>query len=175
MAGYPGSVPLTGYIAPKDTADTYALQDERFNRGGYRTVADTTERDNITEDRRKEGMLVKVLSTDEFWTLKGGITNSDWELVDFGGSGSETFWTVESDSDITESGYYFLVDGASVRIMNDFVNDRVFRIKAVDNESKVTVETGIIDDIEQEIVLNKTQAIVILAKSNQEYYILCNY
>lgn len=79
MAGYPGSVGLTGYIAPADTLDTYALQSEVFNRGGFRTVADTTERDAIASDRRKLGMWVQDLSTGLIWTLKTGLTDSDWE------------------------------------------------------------------------------------------------
>ena len=75
MAGYNGSVPLTGFVAPKDTLDTYAITDERFNRGGYRTVADLTERDNITADRRKLGMLVLCLSDNTFYTLMVNFKN----------------------------------------------------------------------------------------------------
>jgi len=85
MAGYPGSVGLTGYIAPADTLDTYALQSEVFNRGGYRTVADTVDRDAITVDRRKLGMLVYCLSDSVFYTLKSGLTNADWEVAEIGG------------------------------------------------------------------------------------------
>ena len=85
MAGYTGSVGLTGYVAPKDTLDTYAIQDEAFNRGGYRSVANITERDAITADRRKLGMLVYCFSDSTYYTLKNGLTNADWEVAVFTG------------------------------------------------------------------------------------------
>lgn len=80
MAQYPGSIPYTGYVAPASTTDVYAVTDERFNRGGYRTVADETARLAITSDRRAVGMLVKETSTGIFWTLVGGITDSHWQI-----------------------------------------------------------------------------------------------
>jgi hypothetical protein len=40
MAAIPGSVPLGGFVAPTDSADEYAVTDERYNRGGYRSVGD---------------------------------------------------------------------------------------------------------------------------------------
>jgi len=86
MGQYPGSVPLTGYVAPKDTLDIYAITDEIFNRGGYRSVADTTERDAITADRRKLGMLVYCFNDNTFYTLKTGLDNTDWEIANLGGS-----------------------------------------------------------------------------------------
>ena len=85
MPNIPGSVPITGFIAPTDAADTFATQDEAYNRGGYRSVADIAERDAITPDRRKEGMLVNVLSDSTVYKLTGGIDNVNWE-VDGGGS-----------------------------------------------------------------------------------------
>lgn len=78
MAVIPGSVRVAGFIAPTDSTDTYAVTDENYNRGGYRTVNNTTERDAITTDRRKEGMLVYILSTDEYFILKSGILNANW-------------------------------------------------------------------------------------------------
>jgi hypothetical protein len=85
MAAIPGSVPITGFIAPTDTNDIFATQDETYNRGGFRTVADLTARDAITPDRRLEGMLVRVLSNAKFYTLSGGITNSNWVEEAFSG------------------------------------------------------------------------------------------
>jgi len=100
MAGYPGSVGLTGYIAPADTLDTYALQSEVFNRGGYRSVANTTERDSITVDRRKLGMLVYCFSDDNYYTLKTGLNNTDWIVANFG---ALTTATLIDDSATEES------------------------------------------------------------------------
>jgi len=66
-------------IAPFDTADTYATHEEEWGRGGYRTVADIAERDAITDPRRKEGMICKVLGDKNTYILVGGIANSNWE------------------------------------------------------------------------------------------------
>lgn len=78
MAEIPGSVTLTGFIAPTDDADTYATHDDTYGRGGFRAVANLAARDAIPTDRRKEGMLVRLLDTGVSYTLSGGITNSDW-------------------------------------------------------------------------------------------------
>ena len=83
MAKYEGSVPYTGFIAPADDTDTFNVTDERFNKGGYRSVINQVERLAITLERRKEGMLVKQLDTGGYWTLEGGITNNDWVEPEF--------------------------------------------------------------------------------------------
>lgn len=84
MALIPGSVRVGGFIAPTDSTDTYAVTDETYGRGGYRAVADATERDAITADRRKLGMLVKDIATGKYWTLVGGLLNANWTEVKFG-------------------------------------------------------------------------------------------
>lgn len=86
MAAIPGSVRVAGFIAPTDSTDTYAVTDEQYNRGGYRSVATLADRDAITADRRKLGMLVYVIAADQYFTLKAGITNADW--VQWAPSGS---------------------------------------------------------------------------------------
>ena len=173
MAGYTGSVGLTGYVAPKDTLDTYAIQDETFNRGGYRTVADLTERDDITTDRRKLGMLVYVLSEDKYYTLKTGLTNSDWVLASLGGSSEPLFVDIISDTNISLPGYYFMYDGAELTITSNATN-RVFNIKAVEN-CKVTVDTNIIEGVSQSISLNEGSGMTVLAKDDDTYWILNKY
>jgi hypothetical protein len=171
MAQIPGSVRLTGFIAPSDTLDTYATQDEMYNRGGYRSVpsADSlttqyhilvlnaggytpcvggdiglpvtddgvpvgtlTNYDNvtftwwitgagpwevalgsviaitggtgagtaavasipdpyfITDDRLKQGMLVKALDTGIFWTLTSVPPIRTWVVQAFSGVAEET-------------------------------------------------------------------------------------
>jgi Head domain of trimeric autotransporter adhesin len=80
MALIPGSVRVAGFLAPSDSTDTYAVTDETYNRGGYRTVADIASRNAITADRRKEGMLVRILSTSDTYVLVGGILDVNWTL-----------------------------------------------------------------------------------------------
>jgi hypothetical protein len=97
MAAIPGSVRFTGFIAPSDSDDAYAVHDEIYGRGGWRTVANLTERDAITSDRRRVGMPVRVLDrgdgTRAFYTLIDGITNSHWVLDELGGEWSGAYDT----------------------------------------------------------------------------------
>lgn len=80
MGQIQGSVRVTGLLAPTDTSDTYAVTDEHYNRGGYRSVLTVSERDAITPDRRKEGMVVCITSSFLYYTLIGGILNQHWVL-----------------------------------------------------------------------------------------------
>lgn len=78
MAPIPGGVRFTGFVAPSDDSDTYAVIDPFYGIDGWRSVADTTARDAIPTDRRREGMVVVTQDTGTAYQLKGGITNSDW-------------------------------------------------------------------------------------------------
>lgn len=92
MARIPGSVPIAGFIGPTDEGDNYATQSEEWGRGGWRTVADITARNAIFPDRRKIGMVVRVLDagtgTEKFYTLSGGISDGNWVEQVFGGGAS---------------------------------------------------------------------------------------
>lgn len=81
MAKIENSVPLGGFIAPNDSADTYATHDEQYGRGGFRSVATITERDAIPSDRRKLGMEVKVLTDGKKYELVDGTANANWQEV----------------------------------------------------------------------------------------------
>lgn len=76
-----GAIPITGFISPTDNTDVYPTHKDIFGKGGYRTVADLAARDIVTPERREEGMLVFVLSTNTMYQLIGGITNSDWVVA----------------------------------------------------------------------------------------------
>ena len=85
MARIPGSVPLTGFIAPNDELDTYHVTDEFYNKGGYRTVNTLAERDAITTDRQKGGMLVFVWEDNTRYRLLEDL--SGWEIDNSGSAG----------------------------------------------------------------------------------------
>lgn len=93
MSIIPGSIPVTGFIAPTDTADTYAVTDAIYGIDGLRNVAGLTARDNISIERRRAGMIVGTLDDGKYWRLKNqswtlGDPN-DWELfLQIGASGS---------------------------------------------------------------------------------------
>lgn len=56
---YPiGAIPLTGFIGTTDITDVFPTHLDFLGYGGMRTVADNTERDAITLERRAFGMLV---------------------------------------------------------------------------------------------------------------------
>jgi hypothetical protein len=108
MALIPGSVRVGGFIAPSDSTDTYATQDAKYGRDGLRSAADNAERNLITDDRRRAGMIVFCRDSSTYFRLLAGpwaYTNADWtELVVTGKPGpSFTFeqatpsalWTIE--------------------------------------------------------------------------------
>lgn len=84
MGAIPGSVRVTGFIAPSDSTDTYGTHNEIYGIGGYRSVATISARDSIPASRRLEGMLVKTLSDGRIYTLTGGINNSNWAELTVG-------------------------------------------------------------------------------------------
>lgn len=71
-------------MAPSDSEDTYAVTDETYNKGGYRSVENAAARLAIPAQRRKEGMLVKQLDNGKFYVLKNGIADAYWEEEIFG-------------------------------------------------------------------------------------------
>lgn len=79
MAKYIGGVPITGFISPTDTSDTFATHDSVLGRGGLREVANLVERDAIPGDRRRIGMLVYVLTEEKYYALFGDTTNLSWK------------------------------------------------------------------------------------------------
>lgn len=85
MSLIPGSVRVTGFIAPSDSADTYPAFKPIYGLGGMRTVIDLTERDAIFVPRREEGMLVYTISDETYYKLNSDLLT--WTIVDLvGGS-----------------------------------------------------------------------------------------
>ena len=119
MAVIPGSVRVGGFIAPSDSTDTYATQSEEWGRGGWRTVADITARNAITADRRKIGMLVRVLDagsgSEKFYTLVGGITDDKWTEQNFGG-GSGTIDVDKNGTLVGTRPEINLIEGTNVTL-----------------------------------------------------------
>lgn len=92
-----GTQQVTAQIAPTALSDSYPSHTEEFGKGGFRAVADNTERDAITTDRRKQGMLVYVNGTGSTWQLGAGLTNADWTLYSVGGGAAPTI-TITGDA-----------------------------------------------------------------------------
>ena len=86
MAKLQGTI-LASKIVPTDSLDTYATHDDTYGRGGHRSVDTIVERDEISPERRKEGMTVYVKSTKVKYVLEGGLTNEFW-IPEASGGGS---------------------------------------------------------------------------------------
>lgn len=61
-------------VVPFDTTDTYPSHIATYGKGGYRSVADTGERDAIPQLRREVGMLVWVTSLQKQYRLESDLT-----------------------------------------------------------------------------------------------------
>jgi hypothetical protein len=97
----PGTVQVTGSIAPTDVSDTYPSHDAIYGKGGQRSVADFAARNAISTARRVEGMLVYTESDGKTWRLLPAPwvgTDLDWEEFASGDPtlGGDLFGTASS-------------------------------------------------------------------------------
>lgn len=74
---------LSAKIVPFTTDDTFATHLAKYGQGGWRSVADTAERDGITADRREAGMAVYVISEKKVYILSDDLTT--WTDLQTGG------------------------------------------------------------------------------------------
>jgi len=98
MANYVdiGGVPISGFISPGTTSDTFPVIDTTLGIDGLRNYSGGTEifsGTTITELRRRAGMIVGIESGSRYFKLKDkdpwDFDETDWEEVNFGGgSGS---------------------------------------------------------------------------------------
>ena len=90
-------------VVPFDTTDSHPSHLALYGKGGYRSVADTTERDAIPSPRREAGMLVLTLSDGKMWKLASDLTT--WSEFSIGASsqvsGLATVATSGNYSDLT--------------------------------------------------------------------------
>lgn len=66
------------FIRPIDFRDKYPTHLDIYGQGGLHSVDTMEARNSITEERRKEGMLVFVRKNGRFFYLLGGTANSNW-------------------------------------------------------------------------------------------------
>lgn len=70
----PGTVQVSGPIAPTSTTVGYPSHLEEYGQGNFRTVEDATERLAIPAERRKKGMEVKQWDTKVVYELEADLT-----------------------------------------------------------------------------------------------------
>lgn len=80
MALIPGSIPVTGFIAPTDTSDTYPVTDAIYGIDGLRNVPTYNDMYNISLERRREGMIVGVMSDSTYWRLLPSTGSNTWNI-----------------------------------------------------------------------------------------------
>ena len=124
MAALQGTI-LVSKIVPTDSLDTYATHEDKYGRGGHRSVDTLEERDNITTPRRKEGMTVYVKENKTKYVLEGGIDNANWKVDSSGGdvdlsdyyTKSETYSKAETDT-LVDAKQATLVSGTNIKTIN---------------------------------------------------------
>lgn len=125
MAAIPGSVSVTGVLAPTDTTDTYAVTDPVYGIDGLRSVSDHAARNAIPNARRRFGMLVFTQSDQMYWTLKVGSwlgTDDDWNLLTLSASTAVVYRRSFVDVDLT-SGVLSVTHGLGQKYVNVTVYD----------------------------------------------------
>jgi hypothetical protein len=87
VASLHAQVKVIGSVVPNAATDKYPTHTDLYGKGGFRAVANTTERDAITPARRSEGMLVYCVADGKFYQLKAGILDANWVVADLGMGG----------------------------------------------------------------------------------------
>jgi len=103
MGAIPGSVRVTGFIAPTDSEDTYPVTDTIYGVDGLRNFSgDSSVLSGITVQRRRAGMIAGTISNGVrmYYRLNStpwDYTSSDWaQLTLYDYTGQTNFTSVES-------------------------------------------------------------------------------
>jgi hypothetical protein len=107
MAGYTGSIPITGFIAPTDNQDTYPVIDPIFGIDGLRNVPTEADMYVIPAGRRRVGMVVGCVSSGNYYKLLSppwSYNSSDWA----------NFLSIPAPGNIPRTQYY--ITGGSVSV-----------------------------------------------------------
>ena len=91
------AVNITDILKPKYDTDTYALLEDIHLQGGFRVVSNTTEMNDITEQRKKEGMFVYNLEDKKLYTLK----NNKFEIYEVSGIDEKALYNLIQSEDRT--------------------------------------------------------------------------
>lgn len=112
-------------IVPASLEDTYPTHDSTYGKGGYKEVATIEDRNNIPEERLKEGTLVYVQDTEETYKYLG---NRQWREVEALGNDVDlSKFALKSDLDA-------LATVAKTGDYNDLINKPTFNEFATKSE-----------------------------------------
>lgn len=105
---------ISACIVPYTSADKYATHDEKYGRGGYRTVASIEERNSIPVGRRALGMLVNVVGSG-IYKLVNNPVGEDSVTTDKDWAGFDSVDVVDAAPTKDEGNQITLTDGALTR------------------------------------------------------------
>ncbi len=147
---------IISLLKPKNDGE-FPIAEDVDGYGGYQVRSDITDRNLIPELNRIEGMLVYVQSDAKYYTLSGGITNSDWIEVTLGGGSTTTREIVV----LTEPTTYNVPSGVNQFIINTYV-------PTLDDPSGVVTTVALPSDPTdlQEIIVKTTNA------SGKNYWVI---
>jgi hypothetical protein len=81
-----GGIGIMGFISPMDTEDVYAVIDPIYGIDGLRNVDTIGALDNISDERRRPGMIVGVGGGEIYYKLKNlsdwSFDLTDWDELD---------------------------------------------------------------------------------------------
>ena len=116
MTAIPGTVGITGLLAPKNAEDTHPTHEDTYGKGGFRPVANTTARDTIPEDRLKVGMLVYSIADDRYYrcTDTSAPTWVEAEMSYGGGNARSILFEAATIDLINDTNFTLLEDPLAV-------------------------------------------------------------
>lgn len=137
MSIIPGSVTITGFIAPTDTSDTYPVIDPVYGIDGLRSVADTTARNSVPDDRRRYGMIVFTQSDGKYWKLQNSPwsgTNTDWVEFTLATSSAVIYRTSFTNSTLS----------AGLLFVSHSIGQKYVQVTIYDNNDKQIIPDEVI-------------------------------
>jgi len=113
-----GSIPVDGFITPRDSNNIYATHIAEYGKGGFHSVKTLEDRDMISLERLNIGMGVYVADNEQIYMLKSynkeDGTEREWGSF-FKGSG------VVPDWDQTDEGAVdYIVNRPDIGTIEDF-------------------------------------------------------
>lgn len=84
MAKIRGTTGVSATIAPASDTSKFPATSEQWHKGGFKSFANTAERDEMKASYKKDGMLCYIIETSEFYILKGDA----WQKLEFNSSGA---------------------------------------------------------------------------------------
>lgn len=132
MAKIEGTIPLSGTISPFDTNDTYPVTEDIYNKGGHRSVNSLIERDAIADHRKKEGMIVFVISN----KINYQLVNGTWEIfAGSSGAGDLNYTHIQGVADTIWNINHNLGKYPSVTVLDSALNEVVGDVQNIDTNN----------------------------------------